>query len=80
VRYIGVGCGTGLRPVAEALGRTPPARRYSPDMARHSFYGTDTKTKDGHKEMAGAERSHQQFGRHGLSSVERFFAADEACA
>lgn len=44
VRYLGVCCGGGphhVRAMAEALGRTPPASRYSPDMSRHAFFGTD---------------------------------------
>jgi methionine synthase I (cobalamin-dependent) len=48
VRYLGVCCGAGphhIRAVAEALGRRPPASRYSPDMSRHSFFGTDPKLK-----------------------------------
>jgi betaine-homocysteine S-methyltransferase len=43
VRYLGVCCGAGphmIRSLAEALGRTPPASRYSPDMSRHSYLGT----------------------------------------
>ena len=48
VRYLGVCCGAGphhIRALAEALGRRPPASRYSPDMSRHSFFGTDAKIK-----------------------------------
>ena len=44
VHYLGVCCGAGphhIRAMAEALGRQPPASRYAPDMARHSFFGTD---------------------------------------
>jgi betaine-homocysteine S-methyltransferase len=44
VRYHGVCCGAAphhIRAVAEALGRTPPATRYSPDMSRHAFLGSD---------------------------------------
>jgi betaine-homocysteine S-methyltransferase len=44
VEYIGLCCGAGphhLRAVAEALGRTPEASRYSPDMSKHAFYGDD---------------------------------------
>ena len=55
VRYIGVCCGAGphhIRAVAEALGRTPPASRYSPDMSRHSFFGTDAKIKPRYQQMA----------------------------
>jgi betaine-homocysteine S-methyltransferase len=44
VGYFGVCCGAGphhIRSMAEALGRTPPASRYSEDMSKHSFLGTD---------------------------------------
>jgi betaine-homocysteine S-methyltransferase len=55
VRYLGVCCGAGphhIRALAEALGRRPPASRYSPDMARHSYYGTDAKITPGNREYA----------------------------
>jgi betaine-homocysteine S-methyltransferase len=48
VRYQGVCCGAGphhIRSMAEALGRTPPASRYSPDMSKHYALGTDTRLK-----------------------------------
>jgi betaine-homocysteine S-methyltransferase len=41
--YLGLCCGAGphhVRAMAEALGRTPPASRYSPDMSQHAFLGT----------------------------------------
>jgi len=44
VRYFGVCCGAAphhIRAMAEALGRTPPASRYSADMSKHVFLGTD---------------------------------------
>jgi betaine-homocysteine S-methyltransferase len=44
VSYLGICCGAGphhIRSVAEALGRTPPASRYSPDMSRHVYLGED---------------------------------------
>lgn len=44
VRYIGVCCGAGphhIRSIAQILGRTPPASRYSPDMSKHASRGTD---------------------------------------
>ena len=44
VRYLGVCCGAGphhVRAVAEAVGLVPPASRYSPDMSKHSFLGSD---------------------------------------
>jgi betaine-homocysteine S-methyltransferase len=43
VRYLGLCCGAGphhIRAMAEALGRTPPASRYSADMARHALFGS----------------------------------------
>ena len=42
VRYLGLCCGAGphhIRAMAEALGRTPPASRYSADMSRHALLG-----------------------------------------
>ena len=47
VRYFGVCCGAAphhIRSMAEALGRTPPASRYSADMSKHVFLGTDDTT------------------------------------
>jgi len=44
VLYLGLCCGAAphhIRSVAEALGRTPPASRYSDDMSKHAFFGTD---------------------------------------
>jgi len=44
VRYLGVCCGAGphhIRALAESLGRRPPASRYSVDMSKHAFFGTD---------------------------------------
>jgi betaine-homocysteine S-methyltransferase len=55
VGYLGVCCGAGphhIRAVAEALGRTPPASRYSPDMSRHAFLGTDPELKQGNLDYA----------------------------
>jgi methionine synthase I (cobalamin-dependent) len=43
VRYLGVCCGAGphhIRSLAEALGRTPPASRFTADMSKHAFFGT----------------------------------------
>ena len=48
VSYLGVCCGAGphhIRAVAEALGRRPPASRYSPDMSRHAFFGSEASLK-----------------------------------
>ena len=47
-RYLGVCCGAGphhIRSLAEALGRTPPASRYSPDMSKHILFGTDKRLR-----------------------------------
>ena len=44
VRYFGLCCGAGphhIRSMAEALGRTPPASRFSEDMSKHAYLGTD---------------------------------------
>jgi betaine-homocysteine S-methyltransferase len=52
VRYLGICCGAGphhVRAMAEALGRQPPASKYSPDMSKHYSLGTDPKLK-GHNQ------------------------------
>lgn len=44
VRYLGLCCGAAphyVRSMSEALGRTPPASRYSEDISRHAFLGND---------------------------------------
>ncbi|MFQ5993889.1 MAG: homocysteine S-methyltransferase family protein [Acidiferrobacterales bacterium] len=48
IRYLGVCCGAGphhIRAVAEALGRQPPASKYSPDMSKHYALGSDASLK-----------------------------------
>ena len=48
VNYLGVCCGAGphhIRALAEGVGRTPPASRYSVDMSRHAFFGTHQRIK-----------------------------------
>jgi methionine synthase I (cobalamin-dependent) len=48
VDYLGLCCGAGphhIRSLAEALGRTPPGSRYSPDMSKHAYFGTDESLK-----------------------------------
>jgi betaine-homocysteine S-methyltransferase len=55
VRYIGLCCGAmphHIRAVAEALGRSPPASRYSADMSKHAFFGTDPTLKKKNQEYA----------------------------
>lgn len=54
VSYLGVCCGGGphhVRSLAEALGRNPPASRYSPDMSKHAFLGTDPSLKAANREF-----------------------------
>lgn len=44
IRYIGICCGctpAQVRTVAEALGRKPPASRFSPDMSKQFLFGDD---------------------------------------
>ena len=53
--YLGVCCGAGphhIRAVAEAAGGTPPASRYSPDMSKHSFLGSDPGITQSYREYA----------------------------
>lgn len=55
VTYQGVCCGAGphhIRAMAEALGKKPPASRYSPDMSRHYAMGTDEKLRKENMEFA----------------------------
>jgi betaine-homocysteine S-methyltransferase len=53
VRYIGVCCGGAphhIRAMAEALGRTPEASRYSPDMSKHYAFGTHPRLRQHNRE------------------------------
>ena len=55
VDYFGLCCGAAphhLRSMAEALGRRPPASRYSPDMSMHSFLGTDPAIRRENRDFA----------------------------
>ena len=55
VTYLGVCCGGAphhVRSLAEALGRTPPASRYTADMSKHALYGTDPRVKKEYQEYA----------------------------
>ena len=55
ISYLGVCCGAGphhIRSMAEALGRTPPASRFSADMSKHAFLGSDPTLKDENREYA----------------------------
>jgi methionine synthase I (cobalamin-dependent) len=54
IRYLGLCCGAGphtVRALAEALGRVPPASRYSPDMSKHAYLGTDEVIPDAYKSL-----------------------------
>ena len=56
VSYFGVCCGASphhIRSMAEALGRTPPASRYSEDMSKHAFLGTDPALRRQNVEYSG---------------------------
>jgi betaine-homocysteine S-methyltransferase len=55
IRYLGLCCGAGphhVRALAEALGRTPPASRYSEDMSKHSFLGGEEATSKEYRDYA----------------------------
>ncbi len=56
VSYLGVCCGAGphhIRAMAEALGRRPPASRYSADMSKHAYFGTDSQLAESNLGYAG---------------------------
>ena len=51
--YLGVCCGAAphhIRAMAEALGRTPPASRYTADMTKHAYLGSDATLRDEYRE------------------------------
>ena len=53
--YLGICCGAGphhVRAVAEAVGKAPPASRYSPDMSKHSFLGSAPGVTQSYREYA----------------------------
>jgi methionine synthase I (cobalamin-dependent) len=55
VRYLGVCCGAGphhIRSLAESVGRTPAASRYTADMSKHAFLGTDPSLRRENQEFA----------------------------
>jgi betaine-homocysteine S-methyltransferase len=48
INYLGVCCGAGphhIRALAEALGRHPESSKYSVDMSKHAFFGTNKKIR-----------------------------------
>jgi betaine-homocysteine S-methyltransferase len=55
VDYLGVCCGAAphhIRAMAEALGRTPPASRYTADMSKHYAFGSDPSLQSKNQEYA----------------------------
>jgi betaine-homocysteine S-methyltransferase len=55
VRYLGVCCGAGphhIRSLAESVGRTPPASKYTADMSKHAYLGTDPSLRPENQEYA----------------------------
>ena len=55
IDYLGLCCGAAphhVRSLAEAIGRTPPASKYSPDMSKHAYFGTDESLKAENVEFA----------------------------
>jgi betaine-homocysteine S-methyltransferase len=55
IRFIGACCGAGphhIRSIAEALGRTPAASKYSPDMSKHYALGDAPQLRKANQEYA----------------------------
>jgi methionine synthase I (cobalamin-dependent) len=55
IRYLGVCCGAGphhIRALAEAVGKRPPASKYSADMSKHAFLGSHARIKSVQKDYA----------------------------
>ena len=55
IRYLGVCCGAGphhIRALAEAVGKNPPASKYSADMSKHAFLGSHERLKKVQKDYA----------------------------
>ena len=55
IRYLGVCCGAGphhIRALAEAVGKHPPASKYSADMSKHAFLGSHERIKQLQKDYA----------------------------
>jgi len=56
VAYLGLCCGAAphhVRAMAEAIGRRPPASRYSPDLSKHAYLGTDPSLRKENLTFAG---------------------------
>ncbi len=57
IALVGVCCGGGphhVRAMAEALGRRPPASKYSPDMSKHYALGDDPSLKQENRDFVGS--------------------------
>jgi len=55
IRYLGVCCGAGphhIRALAEAVGKHPPASKYSADMSKHAFLGSHERIRQVQKDYA----------------------------
>jgi betaine-homocysteine S-methyltransferase len=55
IRYLGVCCGAGphhIRALAEAVGKHPPASKYTADMTKHAFLGSHERIKQLQKDYA----------------------------
>jgi betaine-homocysteine S-methyltransferase len=55
VDYLGVCCGAAphhIRSMAEALGRTPPASRYTADLSKHYALGSDSSLREANQQFA----------------------------
>ena len=56
VDYLGVCCGAAphhIRSMAEALGRSPAASRYSADMSKHAYFGVESAARPEYRDYAG---------------------------
>ena len=56
IHYLGVCCGAGphhIRALAEAVGKHPAGSKYSEDMSKHAFLGSDKRIKNVQKDYAG---------------------------
>lgn len=54
INYLGVCCGAGphhIRSIAEALGRKPPASKYSPDFSQHGMLGNQETAREHNKKL-----------------------------
>ena len=69
--YLGVCCGAAphhIRAVAEALGRTPEASRYTEDMSKHAYFGTDASLQRSNQEYPPACRVRRKDALAGSSA------------